>query len=411
MSIDPSAVVKIGYKSIKFIIEFIEIVESNKEESKKLIDRLARIQYIIDKNESDLKMILRLQQIVGTTNKIAEKYRADYEASCFSSWKVCCQKLKTAKDYQIIRENIEKMNNEVDRVVGDTHICLTVDVQRQNNQIIGITVSIREQLSEIQKKQNEIHDDIKELKQRQKPKVYTEQKFKCIIDKLKQEYSDKYSKIQRLITDKSYPIEQSYVNLAIIENSEKQPSQNQKQDLSTIGCTTYEQIYGNKEPINVKDLFNHHENKPRKRLLVYGRAGIGKTTLCQYVAYQWAKGQLYQQYKCVIWIRLRNLSENLYQLRQAQPYILSEIVKQECFKTQTLNDGEEEMLNSLLRNISSDILWLLDGYDELNVPDRLQAPLEELMNKQYQILTSRPSTKVPYRYDVELEITGFKESD
>jgi hypothetical protein len=105
---------------------------------------------------------------------------------------------------------------------------------------------------------------------------------------------------------------------------------------------------------------------------------------------------------------------------------LIEIVKQECFKTYALDSKKEQHLNYLLKNLSSSILWLLDGYDEIQIPEQLQTVFEEcklevfrqlflnfnlisvsVMNKQHLILTSRPTATINYPYDVRFEITGF----
>ena len=55
----------------------------------------------------------------------------------------------------------------------------------------------------------------------------------------------------------SFPIEQSYINLSIVDTKE----QNRKEKLlrdaqpATIIMGTYEQIYGTKTAIDVKDIF------------------------------------------------------------------------------------------------------------------------------------------------------------
>ncbi|CAF4782684.1 unnamed protein product [Rotaria sp. Silwood1] len=51
---------------------------------------------------------------------------------------------------------------------------------------------------------------------------------------------------------------------------------------------------------------------PRKKVLVLGRAGIGKSTFCRYVAYRWATGEIWPQYDLVVVIPLRSLTKDHY---------------------------------------------------------------------------------------------------
>ena len=74
---------------------------------------------------------------------------------------------------------------------------------------------------------------------------------------------------------------------------------------------TYEEIYGTKETIDVKEVLKKSSDSTKK-VLVLGRAGIGKSTFCQYVTHQWAKSKLWSQYELLILIRLRKLTEDNY---------------------------------------------------------------------------------------------------
>jgi predicted NACHT family NTPase len=118
--------------------------------------------------------------------------------------------------------------------------------------------------------------------------------------------------VERIMNpSKTFPIDQSYINLAIVETKEQQSKEkkllNANHNNEIIG--TFEEIYGTKTKIEIKDIFEKCKD-PTKNILVLGRAGIGKTTFCRYVAYQWATGAIWQQYQLVIFIRLRNLTES-----------------------------------------------------------------------------------------------------
>jgi predicted NACHT family NTPase len=100
-------------------------------------------------------------------------------------------------------------------------------------------------------------------------------------------------------------------------------------------------------------------NNRRKHVLVSGGPGFGKTTLCQYIAHEWSSGLLFQEIKCLFYIKLRNLA-------LAETSTLKKIVQSECFFTEDLSADDKRKLDQILHDDKS-ILWLLDGYDEHRV--------------------------------------------
>ena len=210
---------------------------------------------------------------------------------------------------------------------------------------------------------------------------------------------------------KSFLIEQSYINLAIVETKEQQQKEKKLLDakLSIEIIGTFEEIYGTKTNIEIKDIFEKCKDQTTK-ILVLGRAGIGKTTFCRYVAYQWATGAIWQEYDLVIFIQLRNLTETRYPpLAPGTSYSLVDLVKKEYFR-QGLSEKDERLLKDQLD--SSQVLWLFDGYDEIiqNVPAHLQYLFEQLLHTSHHILTSRPYLNT-LSYDVKLEIIGFTDDN
>ncbi|CAF3932643.1 unnamed protein product, partial [Rotaria sordida] len=123
---------------------------------------------------------------------------------------------------------------------------------------------------------------------------------------------------------------------------------------------TFEQIYGSKTPIDVKDIFKTCKDQTRK-VLVFGRAGIGKSTFCRYIAYQWATGAIWPEYELVVLIPLRSLTEYRYPIDTI--YSLVDIVEKEYVSYPFLSENNKQLLQQELRE--NHILWLLDGYDEI----------------------------------------------
>jgi predicted NACHT family NTPase len=236
-------------------------------------------------------------------------------------------------------------------------------------------------------------------------------KSNYLLDMVKQEYQ-RNSRIERLMNpSKSFPIEQSYINLAIVKAKEQQEKEKQLRDAQhgyAITCT-FEEIYGSKTALDVKDIFETCKNH-EKQVLVFGRAGIGKSTFCRYVAYQWAKGSYWPQYELLALIPLRRLTANLYPpLPSGQSYSLVDLVKKEVFQYD-LSEKDEILLKKQFD--AKQTLWILDGFDEIiqNVPPHLESLFEQLLNTPHHIVTSRPYLNT-LSYNVQMEITGFTDKN
>ncbi len=207
---------------------------------------------------------------------------------------------------------------------------------------------------------------------------------------------------------KSFPIEQSYINLAIVEAEGQHAKESQLGDaqhaIDVLG--TFEQIYGTKTAIDVKNIFETCKDH-RKQVLVFGRAGIGKSTFCRYIAYQWATGSYWPQYELLALIPLRCLTVDRYP--PGKSYSLLDLVKNEVFSFD-LTEKEQEILKEQFD--AKKTLWILDGYDEVvqNVPPHLERLFKQLRETPHHILTSRPYLNT-LSYHVKMEITGFTDEN
>ena len=232
-----------------------------------------------------------------------------------------------------------------------------------------------------------------------------------LFDLIRLEYQ-RNSRIERIMNPTKFlSIEQSYINLAIVETTEQQEKERKLRDAQNNGAIigTFEQIYGVKSVIDVKDIFNKCKDQT-KNILVLGRAGIGKSTFCQYVAYKWATGAIWSQYDLLVMIPLRSLTESRYPpLPPGTNYTLIDLVKKEYFGY-GLSEKDDELLREQFGK--SRILWLLDGYDEIvqNVPGHLKYVFEQLLKTPHHIITSRPYLNT-LSYTVQLEITGFTDDN
>ena len=229
-----------------------------------------------------------------------------------------------------------------------------------------------------------------------------------IFEQIKQEYR-RNGRIELFINPAiSFPLEQCYINLSIVENKEQQAKekllQHAQHSASVIGA--YEEIYAVKTPIDVRDIFktcNTHE----KRVLVFGRAGIGKSTFCRHVAYQWAIGSYWAQYELLALIPLRQLTTDRYP--PGREYSLIDVIKKELFPLDLTAKENEELTQQF---DAKKTLWILDGYDEIvqTTPSHLQTLLEKLRKTPHHIITSRPYFNT-LSYQVQMEIIGFTDEN
>ncbi|CAF1206937.1 unnamed protein product [Adineta steineri] len=228
---------------------------------------------------------------------------------------------------------------------------------------------------------------------------------------IKQEYY-RNGYIERLMNPaKFYSIEESYINLAIVETKKQQQKEKQLRNASNSDAImgSFEEIYGSKTTIDVKNIFETCKSQ-EKKVLVFGRAGIGKSTFCRYIAYQWAMGSYWTQYELLALIPLRRLTTNRYPpLSNGQNYSLIDLVKKEIF-SYDLSESEDKLLKKHFD--ANKTLWILDGYDEIvqNVPSHLECLFEQLLKTPHHILTSRPYQNV-LAYHVQMEITGFTDDN
>jgi len=152
-----------------------------------------------------------------------------------------------------------------------------------------------------------------------------------------------------------------------------------------------------KTVIEPKDIWNGSEikNQPKKRVLIYGNAGTGKSVFSQWVSYQWAKGELWNDvFDIVLCIPLRNLKN------YSRPD-LYKIIRQECRLDTSIFHQEE---------IKNKTLLILDGYDELS-PGSEETFKEFAKEFPHLLVTSRTLRVTEFNPSVTLEIPKFNDEE
>ncbi|KAL3470213.1 hypothetical protein BJX99DRAFT_239890 [Aspergillus californicus] len=238
--------------------------------------------------------------------------------------------------------------------------------------------------------------------------------------KLCEYYSMNYRLGIKRLSGELLDMEQCYINLSIIEDEHNDQGLKlqEKQSSSTFSLLNRLKVKADnpEKEVTLPELFNDRKQpdgrmaQPR-RILIRGRAGVGKTTLCKKIVHDFLHRQMWANlYDRIIWIPLRRLKGISR---------LDEFFYQEYFSSH----ADPDELASLLRKMAFDpihkrTVWLLDGLDEVTgYRDPSGVDLTEvftsLFNETNVIITSRPyAANLPglAPFDLELETVGFHPS-
>ena len=191
------------------------------------------------------------------------------------------------------------------------------------------------------------------------------------------------------------------------------------------------------ETVTMKDIFKPHEECLHPRtVLIEGKPGIGKTTFCNKLAYDWAtkkqggenpSGSFFPNFQVILLLKCREIES--YLCREGQ--FLSRSKKEqteEIFKSVLWNAIDDQLLPQdvtkedkeeffkFIRHNQPDILLVLDGLDEL--PTNMLPAFKEviqgrILQKCHIVVTARQEVGMEVREccDRLLEIEGFTKDD
>ena len=166
-----------------------------------------------------------------------------------------------------------------------------------------------------------------------------------------------------------------------------------------------------RKPLSYGDLFKVESGeRPVKKILVEGDAGIGKTTLSIAVSEDWVTEKLFQQFELLLLIPLRHR-------KIASASSLPELLRFLHSSQKLCN----EVAECLEEDEGSNVLIIADGWDELAESSQSEGSFlyellfEDLLPFASVIVTSRPSASIKFHrlscIDRFLEITGFNDEN
>ncbi len=233
---------------------------------------------------------------------------------------------------------------------------------------------------------------------------------------LYQHYQRSNLSIQR-VSGVKMSLADCYVNLAIVENQvqreqEKQELEKQASIFTRLPSSEQLEHTNPNKLIALEKLFEKQklrdgsEGMPQ-RILIQGRAGIGKTTLCKKLVHEYYENQRWQdQFENVLWIPLR-------QLKTQELTHLQDFLRAKYFISHP-NKDQVEGLAKALHGAKDQTLFILDGLDEVTEllhEDHPKHDFLALLLRQKQVLiTSRPAGVNAAQcgaLDLELETIGF----
>ena len=165
--------------------------------------------------------------------------------------------------------------------------------------------------------------------------------------------------------------------------------------------------------VNVFDIFTAVDKGKDGMTIVEGSPGIGKTTFCLKLAYDWAHGNIpaecsFPKFELALLLKCRDIDGDIMGTIREQllPRDIEEKIVEKLF------DFVKDIHNQ------ERILIILDGLDEL--PEKSRHHVDELLERRilafcYVLATSRQEKGIEARkyfvFDIHLEIKGYTESD
>ncbi len=237
---------------------------------------------------------------------------------------------------------------------------------------------------------------------------------------------------KRLFNDDYFLLADYFVNLQVIKKQDSKTNRQQSRDDKPTYQLLRERdrLAGKKEVIELGDLFQPsiYPDSDGKLLpsintvVLSGAAGIGKTTLMDYLAYQWAlfkqeqgEAGLWSAFDAVLMIRCRDLHPEQI---GSDVRTITQLLHRACWGSLRLSADDTQSLLARLEQSPARCLLLLDGLDEL--PELKQAYWRGLLAQLFQLPFKKLVTTRPYaigtlqkwiNHDGLVEISGFTDSN
>ena len=151
---------------------------------------------------------------------------------------------------------------------------------------------------------------------------------------------------------------EKYTNLALIGKQGRNREESERFTKATIHGNVDDILFQSKAPMSMDEVAcNLDDGSLPKCILVEGAPGVGKSTFAWELCGKWGKGEMLQQYKLVVLLRLREKK-----VRKAKTV-------EDLFPFYD-NEVQPAVVKEIKRTGGKGVLLLLEGYDELPVKER-----------------------------------------
>ena len=167
--------------------------------------------------------------------------------------------------------------------------------------------------------------------------------------------------------------------------------------------------------MNVFDIFKVPDIGEHVMTIVEGSPGIGKTTFCLKLAYDWAHGNIpsecsFPKFEFVFLLKCRDIDGDI-----------KEAISEQLLPRDMDMEKSVEKLLHFMKNVHKQerlMLIILDGLDEL--PEQSRHHVDELLHRRilafcYVLATTRQERGIEVRksavFDLHLEIKGYTKKD
>lgn len=158
-----------------------------------------------------------------------------------------------------------------------------------------------------------------------------------------------------------------------------------------------------KNTTKLHQVFMKSVDRQKMTVLFEGYAGSGKSVLSLHLCLQWIDEKLFQDYKLVILVQLREPAiANATQIKEILPRV----------------GMEEDAAQWIENNAGSGVLFIMDGWDELPKPTPADHIIKRIIHREVLpestiVITSRPTSSVVLHNFLtsRIEILGFSPED
>ena len=202
-----------------------------------------------------------------------------------------------------------------------------------------------------------------------------------------------------------------YVKMNLIQPRQHNPRAGQDEAFASVNLCEggVDEVPNQRVPLEYEDIFNFqpHAGGSRRRMLIEGVPGSGKTTLVKRMCRDWSNGSFAQDSKAVIQVVLRSLPKR------------DKLAIEDMVLTSVADEKEAADIAQYVREYQGDgVVFILDGFDEISEEMRQSSIVRKILEgrlapKASFLITSRPiSAQSLYKLvDRRIEVTGFGEKE